>query len=117
MNFAAWVATALEKRLTYSKFWLKANHCVKGVRILSCSGPHFPAFVLNLRISPYSVRMRENANQNDSKYRCFLRGKFLKDPKNDLKKPKITPEKSVGAHLFFEATNACLLLICEDFCT
>ena len=58
-------------------------HCVKSVRILSYSGPHFPAFGLNterysvLRISPYSVRMRENAPQNNSKYGHFLRsGKF-----------------------------------------
>ena len=58
-------------------------HCVKSVRILSYSGPHFPAFGLNterysvLRISPYSVRMRENAHQNNSEYGHFLRsGKF-----------------------------------------
>ena len=44
------------------------NHT--NVRIPSYSGPHFPAFGLNterygeiLRISPYSVRMRENAGK------------------------------------------------------
>ena len=54
------------------------------------SGTHFPAFGLNTdryeeslshirteygeirSISPYSVRMRENADQNNSKYRNFL---------------------------------------------
>ena len=46
-------------------------HCVKCVRIRSYSGPHFPAFGLN--ISPYSVRMRENADQNNSAYGHFSR--------------------------------------------
>ena len=47
------------------------RHCVKGVRLRSYSGPHFPAFGLNMErysISPYSVRMRENADQNHSEY-------------------------------------------------
>ena len=54
--------------------------CVKSVRIRSCSGPFFPAIVLNreryfvslliqfeeiLGISPYSVQMRENADHNN----------------------------------------------------
>ena len=54
-------------------------HCVKSVRIWSYSVPHFPAFGLNterywteyreiLCISPYSVQMRENTDQNNSKY-------------------------------------------------
>ena len=42
------------------------NHCGKSVHIRSYSGPHFLAF--GLRISPYSVRMRENADQNNSEY-------------------------------------------------
>ena len=55
-------------------FYTSGNHCIKSVRIRSYSGPHFPAFELNterLRISPYSVRMRENADQTNSKYRHF----------------------------------------------
>ena len=52
----------------------RALHCVKSVRIRIYSGPHFSAFVQNtdqnnseygqflLRISPYSVRMRENTD-------------------------------------------------------
>ena len=44
----------------------KDNHCVKNVRIRSYSDPHFPAFRLN-------TRMRENADQNNSEQRHFLR--------------------------------------------
>ena len=41
----------------------------KSVLIRSYSGPHIPAFGLNTEsISPYSVRMRENSDQNNSKY-------------------------------------------------
>ena len=50
-------------------------HCLKSVRIRSHSGPHFPVFGLNRerdRISPYSVRMRENADQNNSEHGHFL---------------------------------------------
>ena len=36
--------------------------------------PNFPIFLLRiLRIYPYSVRMRENADQNNSEYGHFLR--------------------------------------------
>ena len=45
-------------------------HCVKSVRILSYSGPHFVAFGLNRE--RYSARMRENADQNNSEYGHFL---------------------------------------------
>ena len=42
-------------------------HCVKGVRIRSYSGPHFSRIVIEygeiLRISPYSIPMRENAGK------------------------------------------------------
>ena len=47
-------------------------HCVKSVRIWGYSGLHFPTFGQNverLHISPYSVQMRENADQNNPKYR------------------------------------------------
>ena len=60
--------------------FLNAIQCVKNVHIRSYSGPHFPVFRLNTErygVSPYSVRMRENANQN--KYECghFLRSDAL----------------------------------------
>ena len=54
-------------------FFLSSKHCVKSVRIRSYSGPHFPAFGLNIRISPHSVRMRENVDQNNSEYGHFSR--------------------------------------------
>ena len=64
---------------------------MKSVRIRSYSGPHFPAFGLNterygvsLRIqSPYSVQMREYADQNNSEYGHFLRS-VLNPPDNVL---------------------------------
>ena len=63
------------------------EHCVKSVPIQSYSGPHFPAFVLYGEIrsiqselfglysnyTEYSVRMRENVDQNNSEYEHFLR--------------------------------------------
>ena len=55
---------------------LSFRHCVKSVRIQSYSSPHFPAsdWYWEIRsISLYSVRMRENADQNNSKYGHFLR--------------------------------------------
>ena len=45
-------------------------HCVKSVRIWSYSGPYFNEF--GLSISPYSVRMRENTDQNNSEYGYYL---------------------------------------------
>ena len=33
----------------------------------------------DLRIFPYSVQMRENANQNNSEYRHFLRSVLIKE--------------------------------------
>ena len=47
------------------------GHCVQSVRIRSYSGLHFRAF--RLKISLYSVRMRENADQNNSEYEHFSR--------------------------------------------
>ena len=59
---------------------LKDTHCVKSVLIRSYYGPHFPAFGLNTEIrsmSPYSVQMRENVDQNNSEYGHFLRSDTL----------------------------------------
>ena len=41
-------------------------HCAKSVRIQSYSGPHFSAFGLNAERYPYSIRMRKNADRNNS---------------------------------------------------
>ena len=56
---------------------LHHSHCMKNVHIRSYSGPHFSAFGLHterysvsLRIQ---VRMRENADQNNSEYGHLLR--------------------------------------------
>ena len=54
---------------------------MKSVRIRSLSGPHFPTLGPNkgeiLRISPYSVRMRENTEQKNFKYEYFSRGELV----------------------------------------
>ena len=50
------------------------SHCVESVCIRSYSSPHFPALGLNTErygVSPYSVRRRENADQNNSEYGHF----------------------------------------------
>ena len=56
---------------------MKLIHCVKSFRIFSFSGPYFPRIRIErreiLRISPYSVRMREDTDQKDSEYGHFLR--------------------------------------------
>ena len=44
---------------------------IKSVRIWSYSGPYFPTFRL------YSVRMRENADENNSEYEHFSRSEGL----------------------------------------
>ena len=62
------------------------GHYMKNVRIQSYSGLHLLAFALSrirteygeiLRISPYSVQMRENTDQNNSEYGQFLRSGYL----------------------------------------
>ena len=50
------------------------SHYMKSICIKSFSGLYFHAFRLNteiFRISPYSVRMRENADQKNSEYGRF----------------------------------------------
>ena len=49
-------------------------HCVKSVRIRSYSGP-------------YSVRMRENTDQNNSKYGHFLRSDMSQKPYEEEETP------------------------------
>ena len=51
---------------------VKQYNCMKSVRFRSFSSPYFPAFGLNTErysVSLYSVRMRENMDQKNSKYR------------------------------------------------
>ena len=57
--------------LQFEGIQIKHFLCVKSVRIRSYSGPHFPAFGLN--ISLYSVQIQENADQNKSEYGHFSR--------------------------------------------
>ena len=52
-------------------------HFVKSVRILRFIGPYFPEYGEIFRISPYSVRMRENADQENSEYEHFSRSAAL----------------------------------------
>ena len=53
---------------------------MKSICFRSYSGPYFRAFELNteslLRITPYSVRMRENDGHNNSEYRHLLRSEY-----------------------------------------
>ena len=53
--------------------WTSACRCARRDRIRSYSAPHFLAFEIIRRISSYSVRMRENADQNNSEYGRFSR--------------------------------------------
>ena len=53
-------------------------HCVKIAHIRSFSSSYFPTFGLNMEryyvsFSPYSVRMRENADQKNSECKHFSR--------------------------------------------
>ena len=60
-------------KILFSEFLtVGLSHCVKNLRIRSYSGQHFPAFGL-----PYSVRMRENADQNNCEYGHFLRSESV----------------------------------------
>ena len=63
------------------------NHCVKSVRIQSFSGPCYPAFGLNEKrdtetkrdsIFPYSVQIRENTDQKNSKCGHFSSSEHLR---------------------------------------
>ena len=56
-------------------------YCVKSVRIRSFAEIDFPFLDWMIqRISPYSVRMRENTNQKNCKYGHFSRSEFLHHP-------------------------------------
>ena len=73
----------LKIQIYFNETWSKVlydKHCVRSVRIQNYSGPYFPAFGLNTEIrsmSPYSVRMWENTDQNNSKYGYLSSNGFL----------------------------------------
>ena len=76
---AKWIVLSFGSRKANQNLQI---HCVKSVRILSYSGPYFPTFGLNTErseylsiqsISAYSVQMRKNEDQNNSKYEHFSR--------------------------------------------
>ena len=59
---------------------LANHHCVKSARIRSYSVLYFSVYGLNTEkylISPYSVRMLENTDQNNSEYGHFLRSAWV----------------------------------------
>ena len=60
------------------------THCIKNVRIRSCSGPHFPAFGLNkekygvsLRIQSKYGKMRTRITPNVDTFYAVITSKFL----------------------------------------
>ena len=70
------------KKQFFSFLILTIPHCVKRVRIRSYSGPYFPAFELNTNIQSnyeYSVRVRENTDQNNKDTFYAVLGKFSLD--------------------------------------
>ena len=82
MYFSTYYQNWAETTKTLSYF--TELHYVKKAHIRNYSGTHFPAFGLNTErycpeygkvrsISPYLVRMRKNADQNNSEYGHFSR--------------------------------------------
>ena len=65
-----------------------------------------------LLISPYSVRMRENTDQNNSEYGHFLRSEIVYDYRSPGKKVtmKIQTQKRHSCHSFFHNSDKPLLL-------
>ena len=56
------------------EYWEEmGQHCVKSIRILSFSGPYFPAFVLNPDRYSVSIRMWENTDQKKPEHGHFSR--------------------------------------------
>ena len=71
------------------KIWfMKHLHFVKKVRNRSFAGPHFPVF------EPYSVRMLENADQNNSECEQFSRSvTSISSSKERMWNRRNTPKK------------------------
>ena len=86
------------KFVAYRKY-----HCLKSIHIRSYPGPHFPAFGLNTKrhgvrsISPYSVRMWKNVDQNNSDYGHISRREYQCDLRSTksliFSKNSILPQK------------------------
>ena len=57
-----------------------------------------------LRISPYSVRMQENTDENNSEYRHFLRSVFFKNTRSQMfyrvLNKLLTKHNKAGIYLF-----------------
>ena len=100
------IVTSLRKsKLTCLKY--NVIHCIKSVRIRSYSGPYFPAFGLNSdirSISPYSGRMWENTDQNNSEYGHFSRSNSFIDITKSLNSFSLnTPHPQPPALQFFSS--------------
>ena len=78
-----WRITAVHKRLYRLPNKISVKHCVKGVRIRSYSGPHFPVFGLNTDRYGVSLSIQskcgKNADQNNSEQGHVLRSKAEDD--------------------------------------
>ena len=59
------------------KLVLDNQHGVKSVHIRAYSGPQF--YVFGLNTEKYGVRMRENADQNNSEYGHLLRSAIFEE--------------------------------------
>ena len=68
-SFTAWKVSVYENILV--RIFLHSDWRRRDTEYLSVFSP-------NASVSPYSVRMRENADQNNSKYGHFLRSAFFK---------------------------------------
>ena len=68
MTFCSWVTV-----LCSFKWLVQGDHCVKSARIWSA----LSRISRKLRISPYLVQMRENADQKNSEYGHFSHRRFL----------------------------------------
>ena len=82
LDWFHYVAKKLDCRIIYNHFlskkmWIILGwgiHCMKSVRIRSYYGLYFPAFGRNaVFLYKYSVQMRKNTGQNNSKNGHFLR--------------------------------------------
>ena len=55
-----------DEKLSYYTFNREDLHCMKSVRIRSCSGPHFPAFELNTERYEVSLRMQSECGKSQT---------------------------------------------------
>ena len=55
-----------DEKLSYYTFNHEDLHCMKSVRIRSCSGPHFPAFRLNTERHEVSLRMQSECGKSQT---------------------------------------------------